>query len=236
VKKKKPKFYSFKALKDKAELYIYGEIVSDKWYESDVTATDFKAELAKCKGKDLDIYINSPGGSVWEAQAIVSMLQRHDGVKTAYIDGIAASAASFIALSCDKVFIPSNAYLMIHKAWGMSWGNADELRKQAEMLDKVDEGILAIYMTKAKVSEEEMKKLVADESWFTGAEAIEVFDIEAVEEKNVAAFINQEILAKYMKTPEDLKKLEDTADAEQIETPNPNEKIMQELQGFLELQ
>lgn len=232
----KKKFYSFKALKDKAELYIYGEIVSDKWYDDEVSATDFKNELAQHKGKDLDIYINSPGGSVWEAQAIVSMLQRHDGVKTAYIDGLAASAASFIALACDKVYIPKNAYLMIHKAWGMSWGNADELRKQAEMLDKVDEGILAIYMTKAKVSEEEMKKLVADESWFTGAEAIEVFEIDAVEEKNVAAFINQEILSKYDKTPEDLKKLEDTADTEPIEKPNPNDKVIQELTAFLDMQ
>jgi len=233
---KKKKFYSFKALKDKAELYIYGEIVSDKWYDSDVTAIDFKAELEKHKGKDLDIYINSPGGSVWEAQAIVSMLRRHEGTKTAYIDGLAASAASFIALACDKVIIPANAYLMIHKAWGVSWGNADELRKQAEMLDKVDDGILAIYMAKSKVSEEEMKQLVADESWFTGAEALKYFDVEMAEEKNVAAYINQDILGKYTKTPEELKSLEDTAEAEPIEKPNPNEKIMQELQEFLELQ
>lgn len=232
----KKKFYSFKALKDKAELYIYGEIVSEKWYDNDVTASDFKAQLAEHKGKDLDIYINSPGGSVWEAQAIVSMLQRHDGIKTAYIDGIAASAASFIALSCDKVYIPKNAYLMIHKAWGMSWGNADELRKQADMLDKVDDGILAIYMTKAKVSEDEMKKLVADESWFTGDEAVNVFNIDAVEDKQVAAFINQEILSKYEKTPEDLKKLEDTADAEQNIEEEQNKQIIEELTAYLDMQ
>lgn len=232
----KKKFYNFKALKDKAELYIYGEIVSEKWYENDVTASDFKEQLAEHKGKDLDIYINSPGGSVWEAQAIVSMLQRHDGVKTAYIDGIAASAASFIALSCDKVYIPENAYLMIHKAWGMSWGNADELRQQAEMLDKIDEGILAIYMKKAKVSEEEMKNLVAAESWFTGSEAVEIFDIEAVEDKQVAAFINQELMAKYSKTPEELKKLEDTADAEQNIEAEQERKVIEELSAFLDMQ
>ncbi len=102
-------------MKDKVELYIYGEIVSDKWYDDDVTANDFKDALNEHKGKDLEIYINSPGGSVWEAQAIVSMLQRHTGTKTAYIDGLAASAASFIAMSCDKVIMPENAYLMIHK-------------------------------------------------------------------------------------------------------------------------
>ena len=232
----KKKFYSFKALKDKAEIYIYGEIVSDKWYDDEVTATDFKNELAKHKGKDLDIYINSPGGSVWEAQAIVSMLQRHDGVKTAYIDGLAASAASFIALACDKVYMPKNAYLMIHKAWGMSWGNADELRKQADMLDKVDDGILAIYMTKAKVSEDEMKKLVEDESWFTGAEAIEIFDIEAVEDKQVAAFINQEILGKYTKTPEYLKKLENTADVVENHEEKLNKKMIEELNAYLDMQ
>lgn len=230
------KFFNFKALKDKAELYIYGEIVSDKWYDSDVTANDFKDELAKHKGKDLDIYINSPGGSVWEAQAIVSMLQRHDGVKTAYIDGLAASAASFIALSCDRVVIPKNAYLMIHKAWGVSWGNADELRKQAEMLDKVDEGILAIYMKKAKITEDEMKQLVANETWLTGTEALDVFDIEGVEEKQVAACVNQELFAKYQKTPEPLKNIENPAAAEPLENPNPNEQITKELEAFLEMQ
>lgn len=232
----KKKFYNFKALKDKAELYIYGEIVSDKWYDDEVTANDFKDALNEHKGKDLDIYINSPGGSVWEAQAIVSMLQRHDGVKTAYIDGLAASAASFIALACDKVIMPENAYLMIHKAWNVCWGNGDDLRKQADMLDKVDEGILSVYMKKSKVSEDEMKKLVAEETWFTGKEAIDYFEIEKVEEKQVAAYINQEILAKYMKTPKELKNLKDTADAEPIETPNPNDKIIKELEEFLELQ
>lgn len=232
----KKKFYNFKALKDKAELYIYGEIVSDKWYDDDVTANDFKDALNEHKGKDLDIYINSPGGSVWEAQAIVSMLQRHDGVKTAYIDGLAASAASFIALACDKVIMPENAYLMIHKAWNVCWGNGDDLRKQADMLDKVDEGILSVYMKKSKVSEDEMKNLVAEETWFTGKDAINYFDIEKVGEKKVAAYINQEILAKYTKTPKELKNLEDTSDAEPIETPNPNDKIIKELEEFLELQ
>lgn len=232
----KKKFYNFKALKDKVELYIYGEIVSDKWYDDDVTANDFKDALNEHNGKDLEIYINSPGGSVWEAQAIVSMLQRHTGTKTAYIDGLAASAASFIAMSCDKVIMPENAYLMIHKAWNICGGNGDELRKQADMLDKVDDGILSVYMKKSKVSEDEMKKLVAEETWFTGKEAIDYFDIEKVEEKQVAAYINQEILAKYMKTPKELKNLEDTADAEPIETPNPNDKIIKELEKFLELQ
>lgn len=232
----KKKFYNFKALKDKVELYIYGEIVSEKWYDSDVTATDFKNELSKHKGKDLDIYINSPGGSVWEAQAIVNMLQRHDGIKTAYIDGLAASAASFIALACDKIIMPENSYLMIHKAWSGCWGNGDEMRRQADMLDKVDDGILSIYMKKSKVSEEEMKKLVAEETWLTGKEAVDYFEIEAVEEKQVAAYINQEIMSKFMKTPDDLMKLDDTVDAEPSETPNPNNLIIKELEEFLKLQ
>ncbi len=104
------------------------------------------------------------------------------------------------------------------------------------MLDKVDDGILSVYMKKSKVSEDEMKKLVAEETWFTGKEAIDYFDIEKVEEKQVAAYINQEILAKYMKTPKELKNLEDTADAEPIEKPNPNNKIIKELEEFLKLQ
>lgn len=232
--KNKNKYYVFKAFKEKAELYIYGEITSDKWYDSDVTANDFKDELAKHKGKDLDIYINSPGGSVWEAQAIVSMLQRHDGIKTAYIDGLAASAASFIALACDKVIIPENAYLMIHKAWGVSWGNADELRKQAEMLDKVDDGILGIYMKKAKISEDEMKQLVADETWLTGTEALDVFDIEGTGSKELAACADMEIVAKYRNTPDSIRNIEEPEPEKEPE--NSNNQLIKDLESYLALQ
>lgn len=126
---------------EKAELYIYGDIVRDEWYkwsDTDVCPqdiTDFLKELDKAK--DLDIFINSGGGSVHGGLAIYNQLKRHSGFKTVHIDGIAASIASVIACAADKIVIPSTAQFMIHKPSVMIWENmnADDLRREAESLD-----------------------------------------------------------------------------------------------------
>ena len=99
-----------------ADLIVYGGIASEKWYEDDVTPTGVKELLDSAEGKDLKIYINSPGGSAFAGVAIYNMLLRHSGKKEVFIDGLAASAASIIAMAGDVINIPKNAYLMIHRA------------------------------------------------------------------------------------------------------------------------
>ena len=144
------KFYEFKNATDTSvDLYFYGDIVSDwwgAWQEEDQYPEAIKNFLAEAGGKDLNIYINSGGGSVFAGIAIYNMLKRYTGKKTVCVDALAGSIASVIAFAdSDMPTIPSNAYLMIHKPWAVCDGNATELRKMADTLDAVESGIWAIY-------------------------------------------------------------------------------------------
>jgi len=174
-----------------ADLYIYGYIDDSKWDETDVVPSDIKEFIDQVKDvKTLNIYINSGGGSVWAGMAIYSMLHRMNAYKTVYVDGLAASMASVIAFCGDKLIIPSNAYLMIHKPMTFAWGNADELLEVAAMLDKVEEGILNVYEENMAegVDISTIKQLVAAESWLTGKTAAEYFKIEVGEENKAVAY------------------------------------------------
>lgn len=193
---------------NKVELYIYGDIVSDndKWFETDVTDMEIKEFLDEIKdAKELDIYINSGGGSVFAGMAIYNMLSRHKAKKTVYVDGLAASIASVIALVGDTVYIPSNAYFMIHRAWGFEVGNAEDMLKMAETLEKIDQGILNVYKEKLRdgITEQEIWQMMQDETWFTGDEAEKYFkNILATEPVKASACISKDLLNKYKNVPE----------------------------------
>jgi ATP-dependent Clp protease protease subunit len=190
-------FWSFKAKDDTTgELTLYGEIASSSWYGDEVTPKQFKKDLdALGDIKSLNIYINSPGGDAFAGQAIHSILKRHPAAKTVYIDGLAASIASVIAMVGDRIVMPKNALLMIHKAWVYVLGNADELRKIAEACDKVDLAILATYMEKTGRSEEEILPMMKDETWFTAEEALDAGFVDVLEEeKKIAASLTGRVL------------------------------------------
>ena len=146
----KNKFYEFKNVAhNEFSLYVYGEIVSEKgpdfWTgeksENEVDITDFKQALADIpNGAVLNMYVNSVGGSVFATSAIVSMLQRakERGVTlNAYIDGLACSCASWLIMVADNINIYKNSVMMIHKPLMMTYGNANDLRKDIEVLDKI---------------------------------------------------------------------------------------------------
>ncbi|MCF8947610.1 Clp protease ClpP [Clostridioides difficile] len=196
--------------KDNAELYFYGDIVSSwlgAWDDTDQYPESIKKFLDNVKGKDLDIYINSGGGSVFAGMAIYNMLKRHKGFKTVYIDGLAASIASVIALAGDKVIIPSNAYFMIHKPWCNVYGNSNELREQAEILDKIEEGIINVYSENLSldVNIEDIKNMLNNETWLTGEEAIKYFNMEISDNVNAVACLS-EMYDKYLKVPKNINK------------------------------
>ncbi|HDB5181134.1 TPA: Clp protease ClpP [Staphylococcus aureus] len=136
----KAKYFQMKRKsKSKGEIFIYGDIVSDKWFESDVTATDFKNKLDELGDiSEIDVHINSSGGSVFEGHAIYNMLKMHPAKINIYVDALAASIASVIAMSGDTIFMHKNSFLMIHNSWVMTVGNAEELRKTADLLEKTD--------------------------------------------------------------------------------------------------
>lgn len=226
------KFWDFKAKKDDkdtGELMLYGDISSSTWYGDELTPKGFKKDLdALGDIKNLNIYINSGGGDVFAGQAIYSMLKRHSASKTVYIDGLAASIASVIAMAGDKIIMPANAMMMIHNAFTIAIGNAGEFRKLADDLDKIQESINTTYLGKTGISEEELKQYLDAETWFTAEEAVEKgFADEIEQEKKLAASIEGGFLmlnsqkfdlAKYKNlTPEALKMYR--------ETPKPPEPV-----------
>ncbi len=222
------KFWSFKALDKKTgELTLYGEIASDTWYGDEVTPKEFKADLDKLGDIDtLNIYINSSGGDVFAGQAIHSMLKRHKANKNVYIDGLAASISSVIAMAGDTIYMPKNAMMMIHNPWTFGLGNAAEFRKLAEDLDKIRESLIVAYEERSALTRDEIIKIMDSETWLTADECFEYGFCDVVEkEKQMAACIDKNLLARYKNTPEEFL----------TEEPKPNEQLKQKLLIELEL-
>lgn len=166
------------------EVYIYGDVEGDRydWWsgqiiESETSANHFRETLAEhADAKQINIYINSYGGSVFEGTAIFSQLKRHPAQKTAYIDGFACSIASVIAMAADKVVMPKNAMMMIHNAWMVAMGNSSELRKAADDLEQINKGNRQAYLMKAgdKLTEEKLIELLDAETWLTAEDCVEL--------------------------------------------------------------
>lgn len=192
---------------EKAELYFYGDIVSNTWqsyyYEEDKCPQDIADFLKEIETTNaIDIFINSGGGSVHGGLAIYNILKRHKGEKTVYIDGVAASIASVIAMAGDKIIIPSNAQFMIHKPFTSCSGNSDDFRKTADILDTCQNSITKIYMNKVKegVTEEKITEFINKETWFTGDELEQYFNVKLEKQSDVVA-CNSNYFSKYNKTP-----------------------------------
>lgn len=220
---------------EKAELYFYGDIVSDSWSswwtdedKCPQDVSDFLKELDN--SKDIDIFINSGGGSVFAGIAIYSMLKRHNGKKTVHVDGLAASIASVIALAGDEVIIPKYATFMIHNPLIFLFGgyNAKDLNEMIGALDTCKESILNIYMNHVKegITREEISELMDQEKWFTGENAAEYFDI-TIEEDFEAVACTSSFFDKYKNTPKNLFK-NDSKDKTTIETEKINDKAIQD--------
>lgn len=192
-----------------ADLYFYGDIVADewgKWVDDDCCPADVTNALKECAGKDLNIYINSGGGSVFGGMAIYNILKRHNCKKTVHIDGLAASIASVIAMAGDEIVMPSNSYLMVHKPWTSAWGeNADGFRKLADTLDVLEQGIMNVYESKLAegVEIDTVKQLVADETWLTGEQASKYFNVTLVGSVN-ASNCASDCFKNYTKIPKAL--------------------------------
>ena len=151
--------------------------------DTNIYPLDIKDALKEAENKEVHVHINSFGGNIYAGIAISNMIKNHKSKTIAYIDGIAASAASIIAFGCDEIILPSNAYLMIHRAWGRVSGNAGELEKYIEVLNKLDEGLVNAYMEKAieGITREQIYDFMKEEKWFTGEDAPGVFNIKTSE-------------------------------------------------------
>lgn len=164
---------SFKAEGD--ALYIYDVIVAtdaDAEWMGGVSAEAVVKALKAMTGP-VTLRINSPGGDVFAARAIQAAMDAHDGEITAYVDGYAASAASLIAVAADRCVMASGAFMMIHKAWTIAMGNADEFLASAELLEKIDGSLADTYAAKAGSDAEGFAEQMRAETWFTAQEAVD---------------------------------------------------------------
>jgi ATP-dependent protease ClpP protease subunit len=182
-----------------AEIYLYG-VVGGDWYGGGVTAKQFADDL-KALGsvKNIDLRINSDGGDVFEGKTIYSRLVDHPAKVTARIDGLAASIASLIAMAGDEIIISEGGFVMIHNAWTFAMGNADDLRRTADLLDTVSGTILDTYVARTKGQRAGIKKMMDAETWMTADEAVKNgFADKVTENLKVAASVKRPEIYKNM--------------------------------------
>lgn len=163
------------------EITIYG-VIGDSWWEDSVSASQIDEALKSAGDNDIIINLNSPGGDAFDGISIYNRLDRHKGKVTVYVDGWACSAASIIAMAADELKMGTGAMIMIHEASTVVWGKKSDLAKEIELLSKLDDSIVDIYMTKANSEREDVQQKVENETWFTAKEAIEIGFANAIED------------------------------------------------------
>jgi ATP-dependent Clp endopeptidase proteolytic subunit ClpP len=182
------KWFDIKNKADKAEIWIYEMIGEDFWTGGGVTAKSFQKELSEIKASQIDLHINSPGGVVFDGITIHNLIKQHPANVTTYIDGLAASIASVIALAGDKVIMAANALYMVHNPTGLAMGTASDMRSLADVLDKVAGTMVGTYVGKTGKPDAEIRAMLDAETWMTADEALEHGFIDEIsEEMDMAA-------------------------------------------------
>lgn len=200
------------------DIDVYGGI-GDEFDEGGVTAVSFVRALRDADGEDVTIHINSSGGSVFDANTMAEALRGYKGHTTASIEGLAASAASYFALTADDVVINPSALMMIHNPWDFAVGDAEDMRKKADMLDKTRSTISAQYARKTGRTVDEIEGLMDAETWFTAQEAVEFGLVDRMSDSEpIAACVRCEDMKRFRNAPEGLL----TSD-EKAKNPNDEE-------------
>lgn len=167
----KRKFWNW--MEDENTLYLDGYIAQESWFGDEVTPKLFKDELISRKG-DITLWINSPGGDVFAAAQIYTMLKEYSGKVTVRIDGIAASAASVIAMAGDTIEMSPPSLMMIHNPMTIAFGEASDFEGAIEMLNEVKESIINAYELKSGMSRVKISRMMDDETWFNAKKAVEL--------------------------------------------------------------
>jgi len=212
---KNRKWWDIKALTNAqgaavAEIRIYDEI---GFWGTDAKTFIAQLDTAAANAAEVIVAVNSPGGDVFDAFAIYNALRRYAGRVTARVDGVAASAASLVAMAGDRIVMPENAMLMIHNPWTVAAGSAADLRATADMMDKARDGILAAYRSKSGQSDEEIVAMMDAETWLTALEAQALGFCDVIEEpvRLAASTKAVELLARFKNPPEPVKALVDAS-------------------------
>lgn len=166
-----------KADSSEVDIFLYDNIVSSEdeaeWWGGVAPESFVKAVYAVDPSHTINLRVNSPGGSVFAARAMEQALRAHKGKVVVHIDGLAASAATFVSMAGDEIVMSKGAMFMIHKAWTGMWGNAEVLRKEADLLDKIDGTLAETYADKTGKDIAAITEWMAAETWFTAQEALD---------------------------------------------------------------
>lgn len=209
------------AEKPVVEIRIYDEI--SFW---GTTAEAFVAELdaAAAGGADIVVSLNSPGGDVFDALAIYNALRRYAGRVTTRVDGFAASAASLIAMAGDQLIMPENAQLMIHNAWTIAGGTAEDLRSTADMMDRVRDGVVAAYARKSGQDADKIVEMMDATTWMSALEAQALGFCDLIEDPvrlQMSSDLAAEVLRKHKNLPAEVSAMLDALEAESPRDPAP---------------
>ena len=172
------KYYSLAVNKNnkEASIYIYGDIVSWEWFDSDVSSYTLAKEIETLPEdiETINVFINSYGGEVAEGLAIYNQLRRHKAKVKTYCDGFACSAASVVFMAGDERIMSNASLLMVHNAWLLTVGDSNQLRKEADDLETINAATVQAYMNHVNITEEELKKMMDEETWISAADALEM--------------------------------------------------------------
>ena len=208
------KFWNFVKNEDtnETELLFNGPISEDTWFGDEVTPALFRDELSKVKG-DLTVWLNSPGGDVFAASQIYTMLRNHKGKVTVKINALAASAASVVAMAGDETLIAPTAMLMIHDPACFASGNKADMEKAIELLEEVKESIINAYEEKSHLSRAKIAKMMSEETWLNAKKALQLGFVDGIlfaKEKNPAP----------EETPEETEESEEEEDTDSEDDEN----------------
>ena len=167
------KFWNWVKNEDGRTLYFDGYIAQDSWFDDDITPKKFKAELTASAG-DIAVWLNSPGGDVFAASQIYTMLKEYEGKVTVKIDGIAASAASVIAMAGDEIVMSPVAMMMIHNPATVVFGEAADLASGIKLLNEVKESIINAYEQRTGLPRGKISNMMDAETWFSAQKAVEL--------------------------------------------------------------
>jgi ATP-dependent protease ClpP protease subunit len=216
-----------------AEILIYGEIGG---YWDGIQAEDFVKEIGALRAETIHLRVNSPGGSVFDGVTIYNAIAQHPAYVIVHIEGVAASIASVIAMAGDEIRIGESANIMIHKPWSLALGDAEIMRKEAAVLDKLEDGLLAIYAARTSQKVDALRPLLAAETWFRGQEAVDQGFADIVVPAKTKAAARMPLLNLYQHTPVDLRSAARSAqasvvDPDEITDPRAFETMLKRL-GF----
>ncbi|HFJ9309587.1 MULTISPECIES: head maturation protease, ClpP-related [Bacillus] len=157
---------------DSLDITIYGDI-GESWWSDSTSAVDIEKTLKATSANVININLNSPGGDVFDGIAIYNQLKNHPAKIIINVDGLAASAASIIAMAADELIMNTGSMLMIHEASTWTWGTKLDIRKTLNALEGIDKSLADIYMTRYQGERSEIETMIANETWFTANEAVE---------------------------------------------------------------